>query len=1488
MLVRSASRRQHRHTSQILAASFGQLNLPWLAPAQSRWSTSRAASPVHTQHRQRRIDAPPPAHVRHLATSADQSAVSTPTPYPPPSYTTVFKNSADKNVPWDFSANEQSPQRREDRPNRHSVLRPFEEPIIINSTTRDPAQLFKVQVGIQGTFAELLQHLHTNLRVGRWTRAEAIIERLSEQSLPFAPEIRHAHTAYLEAQYKCLALQEKDSEESMKALRAMQKWIELKVRSKGIDPSAKMLVIMVRAALTVLEGNTLRRAVHRYVDWAETLGPDTLVEVLDSEEYADNEYAKLGPLTADYYGGGMLDGHELSVEEKQEMEDHIPADPQQYYRRQEHIELDELPAIMPTAQKGNSLLGVQRSIRTFVDLPLCPPDASPEEQRARAFERQHRLEKTSVDIAIERWREADEELRKIGISTAMQSKPLGALMWQWYNALLPALEEEAAEVKKLLGKTPHFRDREDDRQHFGPFMETLPLDKVAANTILYVVTNFARGKDRGSKKYETEIKLNALATGLGRQLEAEAMADMSQRKMKEFREANPGAMQPASRTNRKKLSRRAAKAQVLKDRERLDANSLLPADMTWPLVPKIKFGVMLLQKLMECAQLPVTREHPRTKEKVTQMQPAFLHHVKYVLGRKLGVVAPNPSLTDKLQSEPLGSLLAKHMPMVVEPRPWTGWNDGGYLHYPTSILRLGAGDKSGKDYFLAAASKGDLEQVYAGVTALGKVAWKVHPDVLRVQIAAWNSGEAVANFAPLHATMTAPPEPESTADGTARRAWLMELRDIENKRAGLHSKRCFQNFQLEIARAVVNETLYFPHNMDFRGRAYPIPPYLNHMGADNVRGVLVFAEGKELGDGGLRWLKIHLATAAGYDKASLEERVRFTDDNIEDIWDSVRNPLDGKRWWLKAEDAWQTLAACFELTQALASPDPTKFVSTIPIQQDGTCNGLQHYAALGGDQIGARQVNLEPGDRPSDVYTAVAEAVKDEVAKDAAAGNSVAQKLNGHLTRKCVKQPVMTNVYGVTFFGAKQQVRRQVEILFPDVGRYDPINLDHMAHYVTTKIFQSLGQMFSGAQAIQHWLEQCADRISTCLTPEQIAQLCDPATLAEKALEKVRPAARRRGAASGGKAKPPPEKRRLAYSADRQMNQDSKPLFRSTVVWTTPLRLPVVQPYRTSKAKEVKTNLQMIKLQEPQVWDPVSKRKQLQAFPPNFIHSLDATHMLLSALKCTEVGMTFAAIHDSFWTHARDVDRLGLLLRDAFVEMHSENIVGRLREEFQTRYRGCMYMATVVAKSKAGMAIAEWRKQNQASTTPKDGGELALEAKRMRLLGSEIAEEREQGMNMVTPGSIIANDGDSESFYTAADMTTYALGNLPDYVDAGDNDNSDADEFVTADDTDSAVDDAPAASHEEDEGVVGGSVLDTDTEALARLGSETDGTKDDSTDAEAGGVRSAAGQTANAKAKAKKVYPRKTFVWLPLVFPEVPAKGGFDVTRLRASQYFFH
>ena len=54
------------------------------------------------------------------------------------------------------------------------------------------------------------------------------------------------------------------------------------------------------------------------------------------------------------------------------------------------------------------------------------------------------------------------------------------------------------------------------------------------------------------------------------------------------------------------------------------------------------------------------------------------------------------------------------------------------------------------------------------------------------------------------------------------------------------------------------KAIYFPHNLDFRGRAYTLHPHLTHLGADICRGILEFAEGKPLGEHGLEWLFIQV------------------------------------------------------------------------------------------------------------------------------------------------------------------------------------------------------------------------------------------------------------------------------------------------------------------------------------------------------------------------------------------------------------------------------------------------------------------------------------------------------------------------------------------------------------------------------------------------------------------------------------------------------
>ena len=128
-------------------------------------------------------------------------------------------------------------------------------------------------------------------------------------------------------------------------------------------------------------------------------------------------------------------------------------------------------------------------------------------------------------------------------------------------------------------------------------------------------------------------------------------------------------------------------------------------------------------------------------------------------------------------------------------------------------------------------------------------------------------------------------------------------KQITQKNAEMHSMRCDLKLKLWVAEKFLHEKhLYFPHNLDFRGRAYPIPQNLNHMGGDLCRGLLMFSEGKVLGTTGLMWLKVHLSNLCGHNKISRVERVKWVDDHIDLVLDSAKNPINGKRWWSEVEN----------------------------------------------------------------------------------------------------------------------------------------------------------------------------------------------------------------------------------------------------------------------------------------------------------------------------------------------------------------------------------------------------------------------------------------------------------------------------------------------------------------------------------------------------------------------------------------------------------
>ena len=255
--------------------------------------------------------------------------------------------------------------------------------------------------------------------------------------------------------------------------------------------------------------------------------------------------------------------------------------------------------------------------------------------------------------------------------------------------------------------------------------------------------------------------------------------------------------------------------------------------------------------------------------------------------------------------------------------------------------------------------------------------------------------------------------------------------------------------------------IFFPYNIDFRGRVYPIPPNLNHVGSDLCRGLLSFSKSKPLGERGFHWLQIHLANLFGNTKISYPERKAWVTDNIHKIREVNDNPLDGTQWWLTADEPWQALAVIRELVSAIDSGDPHTFSSSLPIHQDGSCNGLQHYAALGRDLEGGTAVNLCPTELPQDVYLGVCDKVIQRIDEmvnspppsldDEKATNSynAAVLLHGKVGRKTIKQTVMTSVYGVTAIGARMQGERAKRASFEEDEITSP-TLNHLTkHYIT-------------------------------------------------------------------------------------------------------------------------------------------------------------------------------------------------------------------------------------------------------------------------------------------------------------------------------------------------------------------------------------------------------------------------------------------------------
>ncbi|NXR49090.1 RPOM protein, partial [Hippolais icterina] len=647
---------------------------------------------------------------------------------------------------------------------------------------------------------------------------------------------------------------------------------------------------------------------------------------------------------------------------------------------------------------------------------------------------------------------------------------------------------------------------------------------------------------------------------------------------------------------------------------------------SWPCVLLMRLGMHMLELLVKAVKVPRNILNHRLESKPV---PVLYHVYSFYSNWQVGLIKPHPVFSQLVSNAAETTLTfnSSAMPMLCPPVPWTSPNFGAFVLNDTKLMRF-MDDTTHQQVVLEQCPLVNLHPVLDALNQLGNCAWKINQPVLDIIISIFNDkGDEKLDIPPPLSEAPKPP----TAPGhssTWSKSLKHELFLCKKKTAEMHSLRMDALYKLSIANYVRDKVFWFPHNMDFRGRTYPCPPYFNHLGNDVTRAILLFAEGRPLGPRGLDWLKIHLINLTGLKKKNaLQERLEYANEIMEDILDSADHPLTGKKWWMDTDEPWQALACCMEIAKASRSPDPAAYISHFPVHQDGSCNGLQHYAALGRDLSGAASVNLVPCGLPQDVYSAVAQQVEEFRRKDAERGVKIAQVLQGFISRKVVKQTVMTVVYGVTRYGGRLQIEKRLK----EIDEFPEEYLWEASHYLVKQVFNSIKEMFSATRDIQNWLTESAKLI-----------------------------------AQSGR----------------------------TVEWVTPLGLPIIQPYYRSRSTVLNCGMQRVSVRNSNNTQKPDTVKQKNAFPPNFIHSLDSTHMMLTALHCLRKGLTFVSVHDCYWTHALTVDVMNQVCRQQFVALHSEKILQDLSEFMLEKY--C---------SSSTEPIAHWQKRlmEQLSNVPRTG-----------------------------------------------------------------------------------------------------------------------------------------------------------------------------------------
>ena len=399
-------------------------------------------------------------------------------------------------------------------------------------------------------------------------------------------------------------------------------------------------------------------------------------------------------------------------------------------------------------------------------------------------------------------------------------------------------------------------------------------------------------------------------------------------------------------------------------------------------------------------------------------------------------------------------------PMLIEPNDWTNERCGGYIL--NEVMRGHELVRRGNPCRIQG------EKPLEFLNRIQKVSYCLNPFIVGVAEKLDELERPVGKFLPIvHYPL--PPKPVDIAENAeARKSYRRQAAEVRNKQANEFRKSCRTRMTMEaVQRFKERDKFYIPWSFDYRGRAYPIPTFLTPQDTDFGKSLLRSYEQSYMTPEAEDWLAFQVATTYGLDKATMQERLQWVQDNITFIKRVATDPIGYLSEWEEADEPWQFLAACEEYYHCVVACDRSHtglFVAT-----DATCSGLQILAGLARDKSTARLVNVLPGDKPQDAYKVVAEQAKPYSPKS----------IRPHMDRKTVKRVVMTVPYNAKPFSNRGYIK--------DALKEKGIEIDKDDLTKTVKaVRDAMDVVVPGPMAVMSWIEtevaKAIDRGETELT----------------------------------------------------------------------------------------------------------------------------------------------------------------------------------------------------------------------------------------------------------------------------------------------------------------------------------------------------------------------------------------------------------------------